>query len=175
MGFSAGPTGARSPSLEGVQLHGRGVRAQAALDAELVQSSEPVQVLTRLCTRPSRLRGCSPISDRMHSALESALAAPITWVDRKEVGGSLFLAFAPVEFAHHEAVTEWPSSGKRALRDVPAAMSSRIARAMAGGGCIRGSGGRVARQPPPDGSRRIQRATRCSDLTVLPVEIVPFQ
>jgi hypothetical protein len=42
----------------------------------------------------------------MRSALESAIAAPITWIDRSEVDGSLFMVFAPVEFTHHEAVTE---------------------------------------------------------------------
>ncbi len=88
------------------RLHGRAIRVQAALDAELVQSTEPVHVFTRQCTRPSRLRGCSPMSDRMRSALEDAITAPIIWVDRKVVGGSLFLAFAPVEFTQHEAMTE---------------------------------------------------------------------
>jgi hypothetical protein len=42
----------------------------------------------------------------MRSALETAIAAPITWVDRKEAGGSLFFVFAPVDFGHQEAVAE---------------------------------------------------------------------
>ena len=78
--------------------HGRSARTQAALDATLWHSAKPVQVLSSLCTRPSKLRGCTPISERMRAALDDALRAPITWVDARHVRGPEFLVFAPVLF-----------------------------------------------------------------------------
>jgi hypothetical protein len=87
-------------------VHGRSARAQAALDATLWHSSKPVQVLTKLCVRPSKLRGCVPISDRMRAALDDALRAPITWVERRRVRGPEFLVFAPVVFEGHDAKAE---------------------------------------------------------------------
>jgi hypothetical protein len=87
-------------------LHGRSPAAQAALDATLWRSSRPVQVLTSLCTRPSKLRGCAPISGRMRTALEEALNAPITWVDQRRVRGPEFLVFAPVAYAGSDAKAE---------------------------------------------------------------------
>jgi hypothetical protein len=87
-------------------LRGRSARTQAALDASLWDSSKPVQVLTSLCTRPSKLRGCTPISGRMRAALEDALRAPITWVDARRVHGPEFLVFAPIVFDGGDAVSQ---------------------------------------------------------------------
>ena len=87
-------------------LRGRSVRTQAALDAQQWHSSKAVQVLTSLCSRPSKLRGCVPMADRMRAALEDALAAPITWVDHRRVRGPDFLVFAPVVFDGADATAE---------------------------------------------------------------------
>jgi hypothetical protein len=94
--------------------HGRGARAQAALDATLWSSRKPVQVLTSVCTRPSRQRGCSPMSAGLRAALEAALRAPITWVRERDRNGPMFLVFAPVRFDERGATAElawWEPAG----------------------------------------------------------------
>lgn len=87
-------------------LRGRSVRTQAGLDAQQWHSTKGVQVLTSLCMRPSKLRGCVPMNDRMRAALEGALEAPITWVDHRRVRGPDFLVFAPVVFDRGDATAE---------------------------------------------------------------------
>jgi len=87
-------------------LRGRGLRTQAALDAQQWNSSARAQVLTSLCARPSKLRGCEPMPDRMRAALEGALESPITWVEQRRVHGADFLVFAPVVFDGAEAKAE---------------------------------------------------------------------
>jgi hypothetical protein len=87
-------------------LHGRSLRTQAALDAQQWDPAARVQVLTSLCTRPSKLHGCVPMTDRMRGALQDALVSPITWVDRRMVRGPDFLVFAPVVFDGAEAKAE---------------------------------------------------------------------
>lgn len=86
--------------------HGRSFRTQAALDATLWSRHTRVQVLTSVCTRPARQRGCSPMSTRLREALEEALSAPITWVDERRRNGPTFLVFAPVRFEAGEAIAE---------------------------------------------------------------------
>ena len=86
--------------------HGRSVRTQAALDATLWSRHRPVQVLTSVCTRPARQRGCSPMSTRLRAELKAALVAPITWVDERRRSGPTFLVFAPVVFTGREALAE---------------------------------------------------------------------
>jgi hypothetical protein len=86
--------------------HGRSVRTQAALDATLWSNRKPVQVLTSVCTRPERQRGCSPMSPRLRAELEAALRAPITWVSERRRRGPMFVVFAPVVFTSHEALAE---------------------------------------------------------------------
>jgi hypothetical protein len=86
--------------------HGRSVRTQAALDATLWSRHKRVQVLTSVCTRPARQRGCSPMSTRLRAELEAALVAPITWVDERRRSGPTFLVFAPVVFTAREALAE---------------------------------------------------------------------
>jgi hypothetical protein len=86
--------------------HGRSVRTQAALDATLWSHHKGVEVLTSVCTRPARQRGCSPMSPRLRAELEAALRAPITWVNERRGARSTFLVFAPVVFDAREATAE---------------------------------------------------------------------
>jgi hypothetical protein len=79
-------------------LHGRSARTQAAFDAALWDAPSHVQVLTSFCSRPSKLRGCTPMSARMRAALEDALGVSITWVDERRVHGPDFVVYAPVVF-----------------------------------------------------------------------------
>jgi len=102
----AGALLAPLPAHAAAGPHGRSVRTQAALDATLWSNRRPVQVLTSVCTRPSRQRGCSPMSPRLRSELEAALKAPITWVSERRRRGPTFLVFAPVVFEGGEATAE---------------------------------------------------------------------
>jgi hypothetical protein len=86
--------------------HGRSARTQAALDATLWSHHQRVEVLTSVCTRPARLRGCSPMSTRLRAELEAAVLAPITWVEERRRSGPTFLVFAPVVFEANEATAE---------------------------------------------------------------------
>jgi hypothetical protein len=95
--------------------HGRSARTQATLDASLWSRHKRVQVLTSVCMRPARVRGCAPMPRRLREELEAALSAPITWVDERRRSGAIFLVFAPVAFDASEATAElawWePSPG----------------------------------------------------------------
>jgi len=89
-------------------IHGKGPRTQAAMDAQVVESgTDRVQVLTQLCTKPSRITGCSPISHPLRRAIEQAIARPITWVANRPADRPEFWVFAPVEFGRGTAVAEY--------------------------------------------------------------------
>jgi hypothetical protein len=87
---------------------GRGPRAQARMDAATVESgNRRVQILSEVCRTPSRLRRCEPMSSALRRALERAIDRPITWVDERVVNGPEFWVFAPVEFDHGTATSEY--------------------------------------------------------------------
>jgi hypothetical protein len=100
-------------------IHGRGPGAQAALDAMLVgRGNERVQVLTRLCADPERVRQCVALSHSLRRAIENAVDRRITWVDERRTRGPVFWVFAPVEFGHGVATASyaWWDGGAFACR-----------------------------------------------------------
>jgi len=102
-----------------VSIHGRGPGAQAALDATVVgRGRERVQVLTRLCTDPARIRRCGAFSQPLRRAIQSAFDRPITWVDERRTRGPEFWVFAPVSFGHGAATASyaWWDPGTFACR-----------------------------------------------------------
>jgi hypothetical protein len=93
-----------SPAQAVPALHGRGARAQAAIDASLVsQKGHAVQVLDQLCRRPTKETGCTPISARMRAALEGAIDRRIEWVHHRDPRAAESWIFAPVVFGGQQA------------------------------------------------------------------------
>jgi len=86
-------------------IHGRGPRAEAAIDSTLPfgDRAQRVQVLTQLCANPQRIARCSAMPRQLRRALERAIEQPITWVDARRVRGPVFWVFAPVAFDRHAA------------------------------------------------------------------------
>jgi len=86
-------------------IHGRGPRAEAAVDRMLVfdDGSQRVQVLNQLCTDPARIRHCSAFPLPLRRAIEQTFDRPITWVDARRVRGPDFWVFAPVAFGNDTA------------------------------------------------------------------------
>ena len=88
-----------SPAQGAPAVHGRGARAQAAIDASLVgRKGHAVQVLDQLCRRPTRETGCTPISVRLRAALGGAIDRRIDWVHHRDPEAAETWIFAPVAF-----------------------------------------------------------------------------
>ena len=100
-------------------IHGRGPGAQASLDAMVVgRGSKPVQVLTRLCTDPARVRHCVAFPQPLRRAIEGAVDRPMTWVEERRIRGPVFWVMAPVEFGRGVATASfaWWDPGRLACR-----------------------------------------------------------
>ena len=112
-----------SASAAPTPIRGRSVRTQAALDAQVAEDatsagSGPVQILTQLCGRPWKLRGCEAMPAKLQAALDDAIGGRITWVERRQMRGPEFLVFAPVRIARDAARTEvaWWDPGRSGCR-----------------------------------------------------------
>ncbi len=84
----------------------RGPVAQAGMIATVIgEGSDPIQVLSRRCARVREETGCVRIPRRLRSAVEDAVAAPITWVHRSLAQRRRLLGAGAVRLARrHRAV-----------------------------------------------------------------------
>jgi hypothetical protein len=91
-----------------VGLHGRSVRAQAGLLADVVESGRrEVQVLDQLCEKPSKIRRCSPIPPRLAAAFEEAVGRPVRWVAERRANLGEFWVLSPVHFGPGQATASY--------------------------------------------------------------------
>ena len=106
------------PSGATTGIHGRSVRTHAQIDVVLVHhvvtDEQRVQILTSVCDRPSRLRGCTSMPTRLRAALDRALGPRVEWVDARLVPGPEFLVLAPVRMGRDRAVARiaWWERGR---------------------------------------------------------------
>ncbi len=91
-------------AADATAIHGRGPRAEAWMYAQLAgRGHQRVQVLTRLCVEPSRIRHCFTLPQQLRRAIERALDRPVTWVDARRNHGPKFLVFAPIALGRDTA------------------------------------------------------------------------
>lgn len=90
---------AASAATGGGDIHGRGIRAEAALDARVLNAgARPIQILDRLCRTPETRQGCTPAGSALRRAISRAVDRPITWVHHLRPHAGTLWVLAPVRW-----------------------------------------------------------------------------
>ena len=109
--LAATATGASAKSL--VVGPGRGPRTQAQMydSAIVIGGTTRIQMLNRLCAKPSSMKDCERLSAPLRRALEDVLRRPITWVSHRPSRGPTFVVLAPIEWTKAEATAAYAWHG----------------------------------------------------------------
>ncbi|TMK18252.1 MAG: hypothetical protein E6G65_12510 [Actinobacteria bacterium] len=90
---------AASAATGGGDVHGRGIRSEAALYARVLDTDrQPIQILDRLCRIPETWRGCTPAGTALRRAVSRAVDRPIAWVHRRRPHAGTFWVLAPIRW-----------------------------------------------------------------------------
>src|SRR5438093_13761400 len=90
---------AAASAASGGDIHGRGIRAEAALDARVLDTgSRPIQILDRLCQNPATRQGCVPARAALRQAISSAVDRPVSWVHHRRPHAGTFWVLAPIRW-----------------------------------------------------------------------------
>jgi hypothetical protein len=90
---------AASAATGGNDVHGRGIRSEAALDARVLDTGRrPIQILDRLCRIPETRQGCAPASTPLRRAISRAVDRPIAWVHHRRAHGGTLWVLAPIRW-----------------------------------------------------------------------------
>jgi hypothetical protein len=91
---------AASAAPSGSDIHGRGIRAAAALDARVLDTGRrPIQILDRLCRIPETRRACTPAGTAFRRAVSRAVDRPIVWVHHRRPRAGTFWVLAPIRWS----------------------------------------------------------------------------
>lgn len=109
--LAAAATGASAKSLD--VGHGRGPSTQARMydSAIVIGGTTRIQMLDRLCAKPSSMKNCEPLSAPLQRALEDVLRRPITWVSHRPSRGPTFVVLAPIDWTKAEATASYAWNG----------------------------------------------------------------
>ena len=90
---------AASAAPGGNDIHGRGIRAEAALYARVLDTGgRPIQILDRLCRIPETRHGCTPASTALRRAVSRAVDRPIAWVHHRRLHAGTLWVLAPIRW-----------------------------------------------------------------------------
>jgi len=93
-----------SAGTGGGDIHGRGIRAEAALDARVLDTGgRPIQILDRLCRNPAIRQGCVPARAALRRAVSRAVDRPIAWVHHRRPHAGTLWVLAPVRWTPKKA------------------------------------------------------------------------
>ena len=111
--LAAGATAASAKLL--VSGHGRGPHTQAQMydSAIVIGGTTRIQMLTRLCAKPSTLKDCERLSAPLRRAIEDVLRRPITWVSHRPSHGPTFVVLAPIDWTKAEATASYAWHGTK--------------------------------------------------------------
>ncbi len=103
-------------------IHGRGLRAEAAMQAAQLGHGKTIQVLTRLCVNPQARKGCTPVPANLQRAISRLAELPIRWVSHAH--------------GHRGRITRWLRCGWRSSL----AKTEHAWRELRSHGCFGGGG-----------------------------------
>ena len=90
---------AASAATDESAIHGRGIRAEAALDAGFLDTGgRPIQILDRLCRTPETREHCVPARAALRRAISSVADRPISWVHHRRPDHGTFWVLAPIRW-----------------------------------------------------------------------------
>ena len=107
---------AAASASTGSDIHGRGIRAEAALDARVLDAGRrPIQILDRLCRTPETRQGCTPAGTALRRAISRAVDRPIAWVHHRRPQAGTLWVLAPIRWTPETASLRYawdePGSG----------------------------------------------------------------
>ena len=105
---------AASAATGGGDIHGRGIRAEAALDARVLDTGgQPIQILDRLCLNPATRQGCTLASAALRRAISGAVDRPVSWVHHRLPHAGTLWVLAPVRWTPKTASLRytWDDAG----------------------------------------------------------------
>ena len=107
---------AAASASTGSDIHGRGIRAEAALDARVLDAGRrPIQILDRLCRTPETRQGCTPAGTALRRAISRAVDRPIAWVHHRRPHAGTLWVLAPIRWTQETASLRYawdePGSG----------------------------------------------------------------
>ena len=107
---------AASATPGGSDIHGRGIRSEAALYARVLDTGRrPIQILDRLCRIPETRRGCIPAGTALRLAISRAVDRPIAWVHHRRPHAGTLWVLAPIRWTQETASLRYawdePGSG----------------------------------------------------------------
>ena len=107
---------AAASASTGSDLHGRGIRAEAALDARVLDAGRrPIQILDRFCRTPETRQGCTPADTALRQAISKAVDRPIAWVHHRRPHAGTLWVLAPIRWTPETASLRYawdePGSG----------------------------------------------------------------
>lgn len=95
---------AASAATGASDIHGRGIRAEAALDAGVIGTGgRPIQILDRLCLIPETRQRCTLARAALRRAISSAVDRPVSWVHRRRPHAGTFWVLAPIRWTSRTA------------------------------------------------------------------------
>jgi len=107
---------AAASASTGSDIHGRGIRAEAALDARVLDAGRrPIQILDRLCRTPETRQGCTPAGTALRRAISRAVDRPVAWVHHRRPQAGTLWVLAPIRWTPETASLRYawdePGSG----------------------------------------------------------------
>jgi hypothetical protein len=99
---------AASAATIGNDIHGRGIHAEAALYAGVLDTGgRPIQILDRLCRTPETRQHCTPARAALRRAVSSAADRPISWVHHRLPDHGTFWVLAPIRWTPKTAALRY--------------------------------------------------------------------
>jgi hypothetical protein len=100
----------------GNDIHGRGIRSEAALYARVLDTGgRPIQILDRLCRIPETRQGCTSAGATLRRAISRAVDRPIAWVHHRRSDAGTLWVLAPIKWTPKTASLRYawdePGSG----------------------------------------------------------------
>jgi len=107
---------AASAAPGGSDIHGRGIRSEAALYARVLDTGRrPIQILDQLCRIPETRHGCTTAGTAFRRAVSRAVDRPIAWVHHRRAHGGTLWVLAPIRWTPKTASLRYawdePGSG----------------------------------------------------------------
>ena len=87
-------------------IHGRGLQADAAMQAAELGHGKAIQVLTRMCAKPASRTGCTSIPANLQRAISRLADRDLRWVSHAHGHRGRIYTLAPVRMGSVRAKAE---------------------------------------------------------------------